>query len=107
MRWRDPLKFEFAILLIVWIVAFAWAVIEVYYYVFDICRQRVTHCERTIWAIALWVESIHDRDGWFYIAQQQDHLLEQGKDFGAKFWALVGERFNQIERQEQSRSRAN
>ena len=46
--------------------------------------------------MALWVEKHHGSNGWFYIAQQQDRLLAEGEDEGAKLWALVGERFKEI-----------
>lgn len=44
----------------------------------------------------IWVEKHHGAIGWFYIAQQQDRLLEAGEDEGAKIWALVGKRFEEI-----------
>jgi hypothetical protein len=48
------------------------------------------------WAMALLVEKHHGADGWFYIAQQQDRLLAQGEDAGAKLWAQVGKRFDEV-----------
>lgn len=52
--------------------------------------------DKEIWAMALWVEKRHGANGWFYIAQQQDRLLAEGEDEGARLWARVGERFKAI-----------
>jgi hypothetical protein len=52
--------------------------------------------EKEIWAMALWVEKHHGENGWSFIAQQQDRLLREGKDAGARLWAKVAERFEAL-----------
>lgn len=52
--------------------------------------------DKELWAMALWVEKHHGANGWFYIAQKQDHFLAEGDDGGAALWKEVGERFKQI-----------
>jgi len=52
--------------------------------------------KREIWGMALWVERRHGECGWFYIAQQQDRLLETGDMTGAALWREVAQRFGQL-----------
>ena len=63
--------------------------------------------EKEIWAMALWVEKNLGHEGWFYIAQRQDQLLAQGEDQGAKLWAEVGEKFDQITNERIGSSKVN
>lgn len=46
--------------------------------------------------MALWVEKHHGEEGWFFIAQQQDRLIAEGEDEGARLWAEVGKHFGEI-----------
>ncbi|GGD65109.1 hypothetical protein GRI62_11565 [Erythrobacter arachoides] len=48
--------------------------------------------DQEIWGMALWVEKHHGADGWLYIAQQQDRLLEQGDYDGMALWRKVKDR---------------
>lgn len=52
--------------------------------------------DQELWAMALWVERVHGSEGWFYIAQQQDRLLETGDLDGIAMWRSVGERFEKL-----------
>ena len=49
--------------------------------------------DKELWAIALWIEENHGDDGWFYIAQQMDRLLEDGEPEGLGLWRGVIEGF--------------
>lgn len=53
--------------------------------------------EQELWGIALWVEEHHGKDGWFYIAQQQDRLIAAGDFAGLPLWQSVQERFEALQ----------
>jgi len=53
--------------------------------------------DQEIWGIALWVEKTHGANGWFYIAQQQDRLIEEGDFAGLPLWQSVQERFEALQ----------
>lgn len=52
--------------------------------------------DQELWGMALWVEKHHGKNGWFYIAQQQDRLLAEGEFGGVATWRQVGQRFEQL-----------
>lgn len=52
--------------------------------------------DQELWAVALWVEKHHGKDGWLHIAQQQDRLLEQNDFVGAEMWKEVSQRFDKL-----------
>ena len=52
--------------------------------------------DKELWAIALWIEKQHGDDGWFYIAQQMDRLLEDGEPEGLALWLEIRERFEAL-----------
>jgi hypothetical protein len=54
--------------------------------------------DQELWGMALWVERTHGVHGWFYIAQQQDRLLEEGDYEGVAVWRTVAERFERLTR---------
>lgn len=52
--------------------------------------------DKEIWAMALWVEKHQGKNGWFFIAQQQDRLLAEGEHEGVKLSAKVSELFEEL-----------
>lgn len=53
--------------------------------------------EQELRALALWVEKHHGKNGWLYIAQQQDRLLAEGEFGGVAMWQKVFERFEALQ----------
>lgn len=52
--------------------------------------------EQELWGMALWVEKHHGENGWLFIAQQQDRLLDEGDLEGMAMWRDVAQRFDQL-----------
>ena len=52
--------------------------------------------DQELWAMALWVEKHHGKDGWLHIAQQQDRLLRQNDFVGVEMWKEVSQRFDKL-----------
>ena len=56
----------------------------------------VLNREQELWAVALWVEKNHGKEGPAYIAQQIERLSNEGDEAGIATWKTVAERFDQL-----------
>lgn len=56
----------------------------------------VLNRDQELWAVALWVEKTHGKEGPAYIAQQIERLSNEGDEAGIATWKTVVERFDQL-----------
>ncbi|MCP9221476.1 hypothetical protein MKP08_01770 [Erythrobacter sp. LQ02-29] len=56
----------------------------------------VLNRDQELWAVALWVEKNHGKEGPAYIAQQIERLFNEGDEAGIATWKTVAERFDQL-----------
>ena len=56
----------------------------------------VLNRDQELWAVTLWVEKNHGKEGPAYIAQQIERLSNEGDEAGKATWKTVAERFDQL-----------